>query len=430
LDPNEIEIIFDTLMNIRGDLPLKTYLGPVELHYDHAIDRMKVFQGQAPFFSESVRKLKGRDSGLPVMKPVNAAIYTWNKLLENNYNSGYAKIPRHIELKQYYKKKPSKIEYENNDVEWKNVLLLFKGWEKEIYALKMLEILGKPIGSNIEIEFENKWIEPTFLSHAFACPQFYAKNETQVLIAAAYRSGRTPKLVPLRWGTIFSLSTTDCRNEKHSLNITINLSEYAYDLRSRIPNNPRLAFFDFLTEFMGGNRIPFASDTSYFCQYVGIKLRKEPLEALTTPREASFKSTIIDLTRGDYVKAKKDVYYRIKKVKSAKNRSSDEFMPFDNGILCVKEGQTIELVFEACNPNLGNAGYPEVSQTQLKIKSTDADNINISPDTINFSKYGEQSVRVKFSRSGEYKGDLIFETGSPDVRIASFRIPFKVSLRR
>jgi organic radical activating enzyme len=427
LGPSDVEAVFDLLTSLPGNLPLKTYLGPIELLYDHAIDRMRVFQGQAPLLVKSARTLpRGREPKQPKLIPPNLGIFLWNKLLEQHYGVGYAKIPRHIDAQlnrlRACQAKPSIPQ----SAEWKELVLLTKGWEKEVYALKMLELISVPMGAIVDVEYENTWIEPTFLAHAFACQEFYKRSGTTVLLTAAL-PGRTPRIIPLRWGQIRGVIPTDCRSENHSMNLRVEMNDYANDFSARCLSNHDTTVFDYLAKYVGVSRLPFAGDTSYFCHYVGIELVAEPRSYLATLKDAAFKTVILDIAQTNYEKAMRDVYFRIKSI-----RGIDKPRPatLREGRLLVNEGESIDVVVESCNPNLGNRGYPDVSDAAITILSTEPNLVKIAPDRIQLSKYGEPSIRISFDRSGEFQGELLFQPASSGARIASLRLPFDVMIRR
>lgn len=425
LTPPEVEEAFEMLASLDGNMPLKTYLGPIALLYEHAIDRMQAFQGLPPRFAESIKKLPNpRNAEMPSFNPPNVAIFTWNRLLEERYGVGYAKIPRHIDtnIELLPKKEP---DGDNNNVpEWNNFVFLSKGWEKEVYARKTLEVLSVPNGFEVEIELENKWIEPTFLAHAFSCPEFYTTQNVYVLVTAAQKN-RVPNIIPLRWGRIKKIITADCRNESYSLNMHIEMLKYANNFSDRFVPNGACNVFEYLAKYCGENHLPFSKKTSFFCQYIGVELLPGR-DDNTAPSEAAFKSVILDIASSKYALSNPDIYYRVKCIKY---EDSDEEIRIDGHKLKVQEGKTIEIFIESCNPSLGNPGYPDVGEAGIIISSTVKDKVEIAPERIQLSKYGEPSVRVKFDRSGEFRGELLFEPTIPETRIASFRLPFEIQIR-
>ena len=426
LTPSEVEEAFELLANLEGNMPLKTYLGPIALLYEHAIDRMQTFQGKSPQFSKTIKKLPDpRKAAKPSFNPPNAAMYIWNKLLEQRYGVGYAKIPRHVNADIVLFPKTSQKNGNKFETEWHNFIFMCKGWEKEVYARKTLEVLSVPTGFVIEMELENKWIEPTFLAHAFACPEYYTENNVYVLITAAQKD-RVPNIIPLRWGRIKRIATADCRNESYSLNVHIEMLKYAYNFKNRFVTNDHTSVFEYLAKYCGASHLPFSESTSYFCQYIGIELLQKDKDESSTLNDAAFKSVVLDIVKGKYAPAKSDIYYRIKCIKY---EESDEEIRIEEHKLIIQEGKTIEIFIEECNPNFGNPGYPDVDQAGITISSTVKDKVEIAPEHLQLSKYGEPSIRIKFDRSGEFRGELLFEPTKPDARIASFRLPFVVQIR-
>ncbi|MCG8487757.1 MAG: hypothetical protein MI756_09855, partial [Chromatiales bacterium] len=217
LIPDEVKEIFYLFQEVSDTicLPLKTYLGPIEILYKHSIDRMRLFQNKRPMFVPTSRPIpKGYVGAVPKMCPSNAAIFEWNRLLEYHYGVGYGKVPRYLNVE--IKKLSSEISYDSKyeDLVWNEAILFCKGWEKEVYAQKMLEIMSVPYGQYVEVEFENKWIEPGLVAYASACNDFYNENEIKVLVTCSYKS-RIRGMIPLRWAVLKKLNKTDFESEKH-----------------------------------------------------------------------------------------------------------------------------------------------------------------------------------------------------------------------
>ena len=437
--PQETEQVFQALWQLDHNLPLRTYLGPVELLYDHAIDRMRAFQRLSSIRNKIVKILPvGMKGGIPAYLPPNGAIYRWNQLLELKYGIGYGKIPRHLEFVAP-KIKPSKRSRRErgnnaNTKYWENLVIVTKGWEKEVYAKKLLELVALPHGAQIEIEYENKWVEPTFLAHAYAVPGYYTNNpgisglqgEQKVLFVAAIKS-RPPKIVPIRWGYIKKLSTTDHTDERHSFIIKVEVKDYADDFPSRFQSFQSESLFESIARYVGFTRLPFGGPTGYFIQFVSLPLLPSEKDATGEKNdERAFKSIILNLTQLKYDKAAKDVYFRIKKIKRVSNTNGE--VQLINGALSLDEGDSISIVFEACNPNLGNPGFPDVSEVAFEVISTEPD-LSITPSKIRLSKYGEPEIKVNFPRTGELQGDLIIQQISKTPRIAEFRLPFHVKVK-
>lgn len=422
--PEEVNEIFNALSGIKTKMPypLKTYLGPVELNYDHAIDRMKLFQGHSPKYKISARKPPiGHEAKIPKLVPANIAIYEWNRLLEQNYGVGYGKIPRHFtsginkidDDKQYKKVKQVR--------RWEEVILLCKGWEREAYAQKMLEILSVSTGAWVDVEYENKWIEPGFLAYVYACPDFCKGQEIKILVTACFKE-RAPGMIPVRWATLKNIKASDYKNEKHSLTLTIEAGDYANGLSKRIPGEKEEGFFERIARYVGVKYLPFATETSCFGRYVGFETEDNPANII---EEQDFKSTIIELIAPVYEGAKKDVYVRIKEIFDS---TINKKLTLIEGQLQITEGHEIDIVLEACNPNLGKSGYPTLEQMEICWMTTDLARVRISPERIQLSKYGDHKTRFIFSREGEYRGDIIFKPVKGGARVPSFRIPFRVEV--
>jgi hypothetical protein len=201
------------------------------------------------------------------------------------------------------------------------------------------------------------------------------------------------------------------------------MGDYAYDFFKRFVQNEETTIFEHLASYIGGSYIPFSGYTSYFCQYVGLELKDEA--GVYLPEDAGFNLVVLDIVKQKYGKTKPDVYFRISKIINTGNKQE---IRLKDGKLFVKEGFNIEIEFEACNPFLGEDGYPKVSQTEISISSTEANYVQVVPEQIRVSKYGKPSVSVRFAREGQYEGELIIQPVGNDARIASFRIPFIVEL--
>ena len=95
----------------------------------------------------------------------------------------------------------------------------------------------------------------------------------------------------------------------------------------------------------------------------------------------------------------------------------------------VNEGEDVLFLLEACNPNLGNIGYPGLPEAGLEVLSTEPDDVVISPSMVTLNKYGEQEIHIRFPRKGEIEGLLIFRPVKIDSRLAEIRIPYKVIVK-
>lgn len=427
LSPEEVKEIFILLRDFSSDktFPLKTYLGPIELLYEHSIDRMRMFRGEDPLFVETAKPPPvGCKPSIPRMFAPNAGIFEWNRQLENHYGVGYGKIPRHMTpnlrlLAQHDSKQKSEPERV-----WEEVILLCKGWEKEVYAEKMLEILSVPNGAHVDVEFENKWIEPGLVAYASACPNFHTTREVKVLVVCCHKA-RVRGMIPLRWAALKWLSSTNYQSEQHSIILTLEIKDYAVDLTERVPGEEGEGLYEKMARYTGLKHLPFASDTSYFCRLVGFETFIQKPSPMTANNDQSFKSAVIELVRPCYEAAKRDVYFRIKSIKDVAS-NNDLFL--SEGTLNVAEGQKIQLVFEACNPNLGSRGYPEVGHAIVRLATTEPARVSISPEILHLSKYGEPTARVAFEKAGEFSGEILVEPIADNARIPSFRIPFQVKV--
>jgi uncharacterized Fe-S cluster-containing radical SAM superfamily protein len=420
LSTDETKKIFDTLLEI-DDLPIKTYLGPIELSYPAAIDRMKVFCGKPP-----INKTKSRPNNiepkLPEFMPTNAVIYTWNRLMEDHYGFGYGVIPRHltIRLTTKIKKKERK-----DQKKWRKLLLFAKGWAKEYYALKLLEILALPENAIVYVEYENKWVEPTFLAHVSVANEYYENNKNidVLFIASEFNKEGLPKIVPLRWGTVSFIKTNNLASN-HSLIAKISLGRYAIDFYDKFIGNESQGLSDKLARYIGRYKLPFTNIFSgHFCQFIALELSTEDKDR---DKESDFKSTVVNIVSLKNEKAKRDVYYHIKEIISG----SVSKVLNNQGKLEVNEGEDVLFLLEACNPKLGNIGYPGLPEAGLEVLSTEPDDVVISPSMVTLNKYGEQEIHVRFPRKGEIEGLLIFRPVKIDSRLAEIRIPYCTSSER
>jgi hypothetical protein len=99
------------------------------------------------------------------------------------------------------------------------------------------------------------------------------------------------------------------------------------------------------------------------------------------------------------------------------------------GRLLVRESEEVILAVEACNPNLGNVGFPDVGQTELEVLSTDAENkVAIAPRSIRLSKFGRTEIQVSFPRMGQRQGTLVLRPTCPKSRIAEVSIPYEIAI--
>ena len=402
---------------------MKTYLGPIELFYDSAVDRMKIFQGKKPVndIDAYTKKIK-QDV---IFRPPNAVTFTWNHLMECCYGFGYGIVPRHLKVNlKHVKSKRGHHEISRKTI-WKEMILLSKGWEKEAYTLKLLELLALPKGAVIDVEYENRWTEPTFLSHVFSADEYYQGSGVKVLFFGSQpQPGSEPNIIPLRWGLISSMKTT-APSKKHSLDFKIRLGDYAEDFKADFLKNKNGSIANELAKYIGRHKLPFTNKTTgHFCQFVGLEMLRGK-EISSNKTKAAFKSTVLEIVDSRYSKTKKDIYYCIKEIR---DRKGDKKELNKNGKLNIKEGEELTFLVEVFNPNLGNEGYAQLNETRMNVISTESE-VSISPDVITLSKYGEIEIYVKFpQRSSEFEGALIFKPVDINSRIAEIKIPYSLKI--
>ena len=429
----EAESIFEALVKIKEDLPARTYLGPVELHYESAIDRMRIFQGRKPVYNSGARALNPDEPGMPAeYRPTNAVIYAWNRLMEATYGVGYGVVPRHL-ASSIKRLVPAPRRRERKT--WKEAIIVTKGWEKEAYAEKLLELLALPPDCVIDIEYENKWIEPSFVAHLYAAGSYYTGKDV-LFIAAIPPRGQSPgKIIPLRWGTVQSASC-DAVDKRQSVTAKVIVGRYAVDFAPRFIGDDKSTAWDRLAKYVGEANLPFGSPQGYFCEFVGLELG----DACVNESDSDFKSIVLGLTDSPYSKAKRDVFYRIRAISQAAaselqqpgavpEKAANAGLKFQSGVLHVFEGDEVFFSIEACNPNLGNEGFPAFSQMGIAITSTHPESVIVAPKEIKLSKYGTVDVRVRFPRRGDFEGMLMFSPVDTGPRIAELRIPFRVQIR-
>ncbi len=445
LNPEEAEKLFFLLANLHDYAPLRTYLGPIELQYKGSIDRMLRVQqnGEARFF-EYTRPLGLREPRLPELRPWNAVIYRWNELLERHYGFGYGVAPRFADIKPVHRNcrnRPARKPASEPTQGWKDIVLITKGWEKEVYARKLLEILALPRGAITEIEFENKWIEPTFLAHLFAVPKAY--EDKRVLFLASAK-GRPPKSMPLRWGTIQSASTTDGRNEHHGTSFMVKVGDYATDFERRLVAPRRDgSLHEALTTYLGESNLPFAGPMSYFCRFVGLPLR-ESRDQDKHDADADFITTVLEICGAEPPLAKNDVYYRLfflhetgqsnktgnetKEQQGEGGRGAQQDIIDREGCVTVVEGQSLNARIQCCNPNIASEGFVDLDAAEIEISSTSPQDVMIAPSKVVLSKFGTFPVQFQFPRRGEFEGHLLIRQIQREAHIAELRIPFRVAI--
>jgi len=424
LQPKEVGIIFHELRKIREDLPARTYLGPVELCYESSSDRISLYEGRESI-SGKLAKKPSHTHGEAALQPANAAVYTWNQLMETTYGVGYAVLPRQYSSVVKPLSSPDAQSPSADQKKWMPLLLTAKGWEKLAYNLKLLELLALPEGANIDVEYENRWVEPTFAAHAFASPTFY--HNKPVLFVAAQKRWPLPTIIPLRWGTIKSLTIAKI-DARYSINAKVCINHFAVDLSESLQSPRDESMSLAVSRYVGTSNLPFQGAGGYFCQFVGLPLESDDRDK---KQPFHFKSVVLDIIDSKYPAAHGDIYYTISEISRGLAADGNKRNPVDfaEGQLQVFEGDEIAIAIESCNPKLGETGYPDGSETEITIGSTDPENIVVAPETIRLSKYGQEDVRVRFPRKGEFNGMLLIRPSCSAQKIAETHIPFQVNVR-
>lgn len=422
----ETQELFQELFSVASDLPARTYLGPVELHYEAASDRIRIFGGSDALFDPAVKRPRTEHAGrVAPLQPPNASIFAWNRLMETTYGCGYAVVPRQCASQLRVLRAPSDGSIPVLDREWTPLVLVAKGWEKEVYNLKLLELLGLPEGCQIDVEYENNWVEPTFVGHAFAAPTYYAGKP--VLFVAAQKRWPLPVIIPLRWGTVDSVTTAKV-DERYSLNARIIVDKYAVDLAETFEPSAEGNFSAALAKYIGVAKLPFQGAGGYFCQFASLPLKDA---GGGEERPDDFKSVVLQLVESAYDAAKNDIYYRVADISRVlpANGQPAESVQLTKGRLELYEGDDLAVTIEACNPNLGDSGYPVARDAEIAITSTDPGSVLIAPDTLRLSKYGKQEVHLRFPRKGEFSGMILVRPCSTALRMAELQIPFQLNIR-
>ncbi len=413
LRPDDAERIFDAFLDVREDLPARTYLGPVELHYTATASRMRECAARRQLDAEPGR----------LLHPANAVLHTWDRRMQVAYGFGYGAVPRHlVPPAGAFPKRHGPAVAEKTVRTWRELLLICKGWEKEAYALKLLELLALPRGAVIEIEYENKWVEPTFAAVAHGMRS--DPLGLDVLFAGAQPpSGRgSPRIVPARWGKLVALASSGT-TERDSLNARVELQDYAYDFGESLCGDPDESVAQRLARYVGAANLPFGPGRGHFCQLIGLETKA------SEPKEGDgdrFSHTIQELVEPPYKRARRDVYYRAEVCGAT---VADRPLVIQDGRLLVHEGQMVTVVVEACNPNLGDEGFPDFTQTGLEILATDPEVVTISPARVRLSKFGSSEVHVAFARKGERQGALLLRPTGTEARLAQVSIPYLIQVR-
>ncbi len=433
LTPSLAKDIFKSLSKIDESLPAKTYLGPVEIHYDAAIDRMLLFHGKNPKCNPRTKPSPKVNTNPPAYHPPNAVIYEWNRLMKRAYGFGYAVVPRHLDVKFIDKNWIEKVDVTGCKQKWEEIFIVTKGWRKEVYARKLLELLALPTGAKIEIEYENRWVDPTLLAHIYAAPDYYQDRKFNILFVASFQDEyRLPPVMPLRWGTLRKVRTEHL-SEDQSVLFEATVDEYAVNFEKCIGASKELDVAEKLAEYIGLNNLPYPNPIGNFCQLIGVELKQDIKNGQP---QGSFKATVVNVsnkTRNkNYAKSLKDIYYRIKSISCANpTAGKDKEVPLsDSGDLELHENDEIAIEIESCNPHFGDIGYPDVHEAQLQILSSPPDKIQISPERIALSKYGSNTIRIKFPREGYFEGEIIVRPESTEIRLAEISIPFKVNVEK
>ena len=424
LQPNEVNTIFQELRSLRADLPARTYLGPIELCYESSSDRICLYEGREPISGKSNTK-PSHVCGEALLQPTNASIYTWNALMETTYGVGYAVLPRQYSSTVKSLSCPTVKSLDDGKRTWVPLLFVTKGWEKLAYNLKLLELLAVPEGAYIDIEYENRWAEPTFAAHAYASPNLYLGKP--VLFVAAQKRNPLPTIIPLRWGTVQSLSIARI-DPNYSVNAKVSVGHFAVALPEALGAFRDESMSLVLSRYIGTSTLPFQGDGGYFCQFVSLPI---DINCLNKTQPYDFKSVVLQIAGSDYPMADGDIYYNICDISRVLAASTKKREPVacSEGQLQVNEGDEIAIVVESCNPKLGEKGHPDGKETEITIDTTDRDNVTVAPCTLRLSKYGQEEVRVRFPRRGEFSGMLIFRPCDSTERIAEIRIPFQVNVR-
>ncbi|MHC5053971.1 MAG: radical SAM protein [Planctomycetota bacterium] len=410
LTPEETAQAFRLMKRVCGELPARTYLGMLELQYDAVAKRM-------------AKAGEGR-STIPSLNPSNGSVFVWNRMMEETYGIGYGVVPR---TQPVVPLNPCRDEYaEDVTKDWHAQLLLIKGWSKEGYARKLLELLALPGGAEIEVEYENRWVDPVFLGHVWGfgeqysdCPKHKIDVDVMVLAGPAGGSG----LVPLRKGKLIAAWTSSPSDARHSLNLRIAVGDYVATLGQPLAGDAE-ELLEKLATMMGARELP-PSRSGRYCKYAALQVAPmlQGCDSVGEDREhdCGFRAVVLSMMALRDANARPDIYYRVEVGLPARTSIKD-------GRLIVREGCTLRLDVHAFNPNLGNPGYPTHAQAQLDVLSTEPETVVISPARIRLSKYGHLKVHVGFPREGHREGNLILRSSDSSVRMAEVTIPYRVVL--
>lgn len=426
--PDEAEKFFIKLYETDETIPLKLYLGIVELYYKAAKDRMN-----------DIKNLIKKDTRTdkPYYYSPQAVIYWWNKIMQLAYGVGYGVLPRHIAVrypkeknpfleinseelkKKIAKRKDNKDNKDKSDKPDKEVLFISKGSFKEIYAMKVLEALALPKDSFMNVEYSKKYVEPNLYQFLDIFPEIYRNKD--VLIVATHPQERNRfHMTYLRWGKLEAIENTPV-----STNVKIKLSffpyyEDKYERLDGVKNHEEIA------DYLGERNLPV---NGYFLQLLGYPSKKFPMinKNFENHQDEAFFQVIKCLNESGWKKdLNKNIYYRIASIKKIQDKKDIEYS--EVGRLIFTPGDEVEIKLVSYNPNIDDPGFPTEDEAILKVAVNPEENIKVvSNEIIRLSKFGQHKINLRLKGEDiEFKGEIMIKPKeeSDKSRIFETILPF------
>lgn len=197
-DPTHLENVFNQLINIHPNLPLRIALIEIDLNYEAVKKRM-----------DMVKKAEDREQ--PHLSSKYASLYEWDRLLRKAYGIGYGVLPRHLvslansaENSKIYSHVSANNKVEVPDIK-KTCMLLQKGAERPLYRQMILTTIGLPDGFVYKAPYDQKWIAQDILEVA----KLWSDNFNEYPVVECYAGNNAsgePVVCPVRNGELHSVT--------------------------------------------------------------------------------------------------------------------------------------------------------------------------------------------------------------------------------
>ena len=419
--PEDAEKFFLQLYERDKMGPAKVYLGPIELYYQPARDRMK-----------EVKNIEARQA--PKLHPGTATIFWWNRMMQIAYGVGYGVVPRHLcdclcaSAKMSQQELANELERDRirRDRPDHEFIFISKGSGRENYALKVLEALALPVGAHMTLELEGKYVEPNLREHAQIFPEVYKSKS--VLIVATHDEGRGAfHISALRWARLQEILTTPSATTLQVELRSYPSRDWNTEESAQSGSKSGVEAYDFLARYAGRRNLPI---DGYFCQLMALpniwspRGSEKPAAEQEAMQSEAFLQAVECLNEAKDDRLKSNAYYR---VASVELRVNGKWQPaeFEDGKLRCHPRDRIRIKLDTFNRNLGRGGYPEESMAVLQVECTEPEVKIVSQNRISLSKFGHPVIELSVpAQYRHFVGNIVLRKAVEGARMAEVRLPF------